>query len=78
MISRMEIICRHIDRPHWSTNKFQVPLLTFSLTHVSEKNLSSFNSLSVRRQNSVCSKGRIFLMATWRPVGLCVADTTVP
>lgn len=54
------------------------PVLTFSLTHVSEKNLSSLSSRSVRRQKSVCSNGRTFLMATSLPVGICNAAATVP
>lgn len=52
--------------------------LTFSLTHESEKNFSSLSSRSVRRQKRVCSKGRIFLMATSLLVGLWRAATTVP
>lgn len=51
---------------------------TFSLTHVSEKNLRSLSSRSVRRQKSVCSNGRTFLIATSLPVGLCTAAATVP
>ena len=62
------------DSLHWQTDHRR----TFSLTQVSEKNLRSFNSRSVRRQNSVWSKGSIFLIATFWPVGLCKAATTVP
>lgn len=52
--------------------------MIFSLTHASEKNLRSLSSRSVRRQKRVCSKGRMRLMATCRPVGRCLAATTVP
>jgi hypothetical protein len=53
-------------------------IITFSLTHCSEKYLSSLSSRSVRRQKSECSKGRMRLMATCLPVGLWSAATTVP
>ena len=52
--------------------------LTFSFMQVSEKNLRSLSSRSVLRQNRVCSKGRIFLIATSRPEGICRAEATVP
>ena len=52
--------------------------LTFSFTHVSEKNLRSLSSLSVRKQKRVWSKGKTFLMATCRPLGLWRAAATVP
>lgn len=51
---------------------------TFSFTQVSEKNFNSLSSRSVRRQKSVCSKGRTFLIATSFPDGLCSAAATVP
>jgi hypothetical protein len=51
---------------------------TFSFTHASEKYLSSLSSRRVRRQKSECSNGRMRLIATCLPVGLCSAPTTVP
>ena len=51
---------------------------TFSLTPASLKNLRSLSSRRVRRQNIEWSKGAIFLMATLRPLGLCMAEQTMP
>jgi hypothetical protein len=44
-------------------------LLTFSLTPASLRNLINFSSRSVLRQNIECSKGAIFLIATFLPLG---------
>lgn len=51
---------------------------TFSLTPASLRNLSSLSSRRVRRQNIEWSKGAIFLMATLRPLGLWIAEQTMP
>lgn len=75
MISRMQMICG--DREDLRVTSSIQPR-TFSLTHVSEKNLSSLSSRRVRRQKRVCSKGRTFLMATSLPEGLWTAAATVP
>ncbi len=45
-------------------------ILTFSLTPASLRNLRSFSSRSVRRQNIEWSKGIIFFIATLRPARL--------
>jgi len=51
---------------------------TFSLTPASLRNLRSLSSRRVRKQNMEWSKGAIFLMATFLPLGLCIAEHTIP
>ena len=51
---------------------------TFSHTPASLRNLSNFNSRRVLRQNMEWSKGAIFLIATFLPVGRWTAEQTIP
>jgi hypothetical protein len=51
---------------------------TFSLTPHSLRNLSSLSSRRVRKQNMEWSKGAIFLIATFLPLGLWMAEQTMP